>query len=333
MTISLRKGAVAAGVLAAALVALPACGTTNSPPGSSAPSAGATQGGLIAYVPPISGSAFFDTIACGVKTTVTGAGYEYISQAPPKFDAGLQTQIIQALQQRNPKAMIVDVVATKQLTPVLTNLTKRTAIVTSLEPIDVPGQVGSVLFDQKNFGRVQAQQLVKKMGTKGQVFLMDYQAGSQTLDERAQGIKEELRKYPDIEVVAHEYAVGDPTKAAQQTSAVMQRHPALSGVVATDVYSTAGVVNAVKAAKARHQVSIVSADLVPDTLRQLKAGDIDAFIATKNLALGQASGQAAVDALAGKTNQIPTYVPDALLAITKDNVAAADGPDYANKTC
>lgn len=327
------RGTVAAGALAVALVALTACSSSSTPTGGPAAPEGAGQGGLIAYVPPISGSPFFDTIACGVKSTVTGAGYEYVSQAPPKFDAGLQTQIIQALQQRNPKAMIVDVVATKQLAPLLTSLTKRTAIVTSLEPIDVPGQVGSVLFDQKAFGRVQAQQLVKKMGTKGEVFLMDYQSGSQTLDERAQGIAEELGKHPDMKIVGHEYAVGDPTKAAQQTSAIMQRHPGLTGVVATDVYSTTGVVNAVKAAKARSRISIVSADLVPDTLRELKAGDIDAFIATKNYALGQASGQAAVDALQGKKNQIPTYVPDALLPITQENVAAADGPDYANQTC
>lgn len=297
---------------------------------SSAPASGG-GGGLIAYVPPISGSPFFKTIECGVKDVVSTAGYDFVSQAPPKFDAGLQTQIIQALMQRNPKALIVDVVATKQLQPILSSLTSKTAVVTSLEPIDVRGQVGSVLFDQKAFGRLQADELVKSMGETGKVFLMDYQAGSQTLDDRAQGVTEELGKYPGISIVAHEYAVGDPTKAAQQTSAVLQRNPDLTGVVATDVYSTPGVINAVKAARAK--VSIVSADLVPDTVRELKAGEIVAFIATKNFALGQASGQAAVDALAGKTNTIPSYVDNALLAITPDNIAQADAPEFASRTC
>jgi len=309
----------------------PGTGTAGSASSTSAAGKVSSGTGLIAYVPPISGSPFFKTIECGVKDSVTAAGYQFVSQAPPKFDAGLQTQIIQALIQRSPKALIVDVVATKQLQPILTSLAKRTAVVTSLEPIDVPGQVGSVLFDQKAFGQLQAQQLVKHMGTKGQVFLLDYQAGSQTLDERAKGATEELAKYPGISVVAHEYAVGDPTKAAQQTAAVLQRYPGLAGVVTTDVYSTPGVINAVKAAKAK--VSIVSADLVPDTVRELKAGEIDAFIATKNYALGKASGQAAVDALSGKKNTIPTYVENALLAITKDNIAKADAPDYASKTC
>lgn len=322
---------------ATATASLLVAGCSSGSSSSTTPTANAgsdvKKGGLIVYVPPISGSAFFETISCGVKTAVTAAGYKFAVQAPPKFDAGLQTQIIQALQQRNPAAMVVDVVATKQLAPVLASLTKRTAIVTSLEPIDVPGQVGSVLFDQKNFGVIQAQQLVKKMGPKGQVFLMDYQSGSQTLDERAQGIQTELAKYPGVKIVGHEYAVGDPTKAAQQTAAIMQRFPGLTGIVATDVYSTTGVINAVKAAKARSKIVIVTADLVPDTLRELKAGDIDAFVATKNFALGQASGQAAVDALAGKKNQIPNYVADAQVAITKDNVALADSADYANKTC
>lgn len=319
-------------VALASLVLLGATACSSGSSSSGAPSAsGSSAGGLIAYVPPISGSPFFQTIECGVKDAVTGAGYQFVSQAPPKFDAGLQTQIIQALIQRSPKAMIVDVVATKQLQPVLTSMTKRTAVVTSLEPIEVPGQVGSVLFDQKAFGRLQAQQLVKHMGTSGQVFLLDYQAGSQTLDERAQGATEELGKYPGISIVAHEYAVGDPTKAAQQTAAVLQRYPHLGGVVTTDVYSTPGVINAVKATKSK--VSIVSADLVPDTVRELKAGEIDAFIATKNYALGQASGQAAVDALKGKQNTIPSYVDNALLAVTKDNAAQAEAPEYASKTC
>jgi ribose transport system substrate-binding protein len=341
MIATIRARLLLTGAAAAASLVAAGCssGSSSTTAATSAANAGAAnagaakKGGLIAYVPPISGSAFFETISCGVKTAVTAAGYKFTTQAPPKFDAGLQTQIIQALQQRSPAAMVVDVVATQQLAPVLTSLTKRTAIVTSLEPIDVPGQVGSVLFDQKNFGVIQAQQLVKKMGEKGQVFLMDYQSGSQTLDERAQGVQAELAKHPGIKIVGHEYAVGDPTKAAQQTAAIMQRFPKLSGIVATDVYSTTGVINAVKAAKARDRIAIVSADLVPDTLRELKAGDIDAFVATKNFALGKASGQAAVDALAGKQNKIPDYVADAQLAITEENVAVADSDEYANKTC
>lgn len=313
---------------AALLLSLSACST--SAPGSTSETA---AGGLIAYVPPISGSPFFATIACGVKQAVTDAGYEYVEQAPPKFDAGLQTQVVQALQQRNPKAMIVDVVATKQLVPILTNVAKSTAVVTSLEPAQVPGQKGAVQFDQKAFGVLQAQQLVKAMGEKGEVFIEDYQAGSATLDDRATGAMDELKKYPGISVVAHEYAVGDPTKAAQQTSAVLQSHKDLTGIITTDVYSTPGVVSAVKDASATSRVKIVSADLVPSTVAEVKAGEISAFIGSKNFELGVESGQAAVNAIKGKKNTVPSYVEDALLAITKDNIAMADDPDYASRTC
>ena len=310
-----------------------AVATTSCSSGSSTTTQGSKKGGTIAYVPPISGSPFFQTISCGVKSAVTKAGYKFIEQAPPKFDAGQQTQVVQALQQRSPAAMVVDVVASKELRAPLTALARTTRLVTSLEPVTIPGQYASVLFDQRNFGKLQAQALVKKMGKTGQVFLLDYQAGDTTLDQRYQGAAAELAKYTGIKVVSHQYAVGDPTKAAQLTSAVLQAHPGLTGVITTDVYSTPGVVNAVKEAKATSKVTVVSADEVPSTIAEVKAGQIYAFIATKNYELGKQSGQAAVQAAKGKkAAEIPSYVPNAQLTITSANLATANAADYVSRT-
>lgn len=315
-------------ILGGVTIALAGCtsGDPSADPGSVA-------GGEIAYVPPVSDSPFFTTIGCGVKAAVEAAGYEFYQQAPPSFDATLQAQVVQAVQQRGPVAMVVDVVATAQLAPVLATAAQSTTVVTSLEPIQFDGQQGAVEFDQVEFGRLQAQQLVDAMGEEGEVFLIDYQAGSATLDARAQGVLDELAQYAGITVVGHEYAVGDPTRAAQLTSATLQANPDLAGVITTDVYSTPGVVSALAEAGASDHVKVVSADLVDSTVQQVKDGTIVAFIASKNYELGLKSGQAAVDVLEGETLTVPTYVDDAYLPITADNIDMAEDDDYAPRTC
>lgn len=317
-------------IIGTALIALTISGCSSASPSDGN---AADQGGEIAYVPPLSDSPFFATIGCGVKDAVEDAGYTFYQQAPPSFDAALQTQIVQAVSQRDPAAMVVDVVATDQLVPALETAARSTTVVTSLEPIVFDGQSGAVEFDQAEFGRLQAQALIDAIGESGNVFLLDYQAGSATLDQRAEGALEELSKYPGINVVGHEYAVGDATRAAQLTAAVLQSTPDLAGVITTDVYSTPGVINAVAEAGKADEVKIVSADLVDSTVQQVKDGTIVAFVASKNYELGVKSGEAAIAALEGEDLEIPTFVEDAYLTITADNIDLASDPVYAARSC
>lgn len=320
-----------------ACVAVAACGSSDddSSGGADATAASsAADGGLIAFVPPISDSPYFTTIGCGIKDAVEAGGYEYLLQASPKFDATQQTQILQGLAQRKPKAIAVSVTDTKQLTPILANMAKTIPIVTTVDPIDVAGQSANVRTDQIEFGRLQARELIRVMGESGEVLLMDYQAGSQTLDDRATGIKEELAEHPGIEIVSHEYGVGDPTKAAQITSAVLARNPDLKGAVSTDVYDMEGVVTTIKQKDLRDQVALIAPDNVPNTVKWVRNGDIDALVATKNYAVGQATGEAAVDAAQGtKADEIPFLLPDASVVITKDNADLLDTDELKDRSC
>lgn len=310
--------------------------TETSEEGSDEQSAAADEPrGTIAWIAPTSGQAYYDAITCAVKTAAEEAGYDTILQNAPNFDPVVYDQMVTAVGQRRPDAILIDPIAGSDATPAMTQLIDAGTPVVSVEtPTDVPGQAGNVVVDAVEFGRLTARTLVEQMGETGEVMLMDYQLGSPILDARAQGIEEELAKHPGISIVAHEYGGADAAKASQLTLAALSRNPGITGIVPTDTYDMAGVVNAVKQQGLEEQITLVDIDATPSGIEHLTNGDIEALVVIKPAPYGREAVRVAIEAIEGQPAAEPVVLDDSFLVITPDDPSPLeDDPDLALEGC
>jgi ABC-type sugar transport system substrate-binding protein len=339
MTLLARRRLV--GVLSvgsiAVLVAGCGGGTATTAPADDSPAASPTQaaGGTIAWIAPTSGQAYYDAMTCAVKAAAEEAGFETITQNAPDFDPATYNQLVSAVIQRSPDVLLLDPIAGADATPAMQDAIDQGITVVTVEtPTDVEGQAGNVITDPVAFGRLTAATLVENMGESGKVMLMDFQLGSPILDQRAEGIMEELAQYPDIDIVAHEYGGADAAKAAQLTQAVLAKHPDLAGIVPTDTYDMAGSVSAVKQAKKLDQITMIDIDVTPSGIEHLEEGLIEALVVIKPAPYGREAVRVAVDALNGVENPDPLILEDSFLVVTEENASVLEeDPDLALASC
>jgi ABC-type sugar transport system substrate-binding protein len=294
-----------------------------------------SEGGTIAWIAPTSGQAYYDAMTCAIKQAAAAAGYEARTQNAPNFDAATYNQLVSAVAQTRPDALLIDPIAGAEATPAMLDaIADGIKVVTVETPTSAEGQSGNVVTDAVAFGRLTAATLVENMGETGKVMLVDYSLGSPILDQRAQGIQEELAKYPGIEIVAHEYGGADPAKAAQQVTAVLQRVPDLAGIVPTDTYDMSGAVSAVQQAGLLDQVTLIDIDVTPSGIGHLREGLIEALVVIKPAPYGREAVRIAVDAINGVANPDPFVIQDPFTVVTADNIDVLDtDPDLSLAGC
>jgi len=186
----------------------------------------------VAFVAAVSNNPYFDYMVCGAKHAAKDHHGTLIAQAPSKFDPVEQTQILNAIVARKPDAIVIDAIDVNAMRPPIKSvIDQHIPVVTAEEEIQVPGQVTNVVSDQVLAGRLGAQTLIKAMGTDtGKIFVMDFQPGVASTDERRKGFEAEIAQHPGLKYLGQQYARADSSKAAQLTLALIQRDPDLAGV-------------------------------------------------------------------------------------------------------
>ncbi|MBP1934303.1 substrate-binding domain-containing protein [Ammoniphilus resinae] len=163
-------------------------------------------------------------------------------------------------------------------------------------------------------GNVQAgikggEELARLIGEKGKVAIMT-KPGQANLEERIQGYKLAIAKYPDIEIVQIVDTQSDTNVAAQGAASLLQKYPDLAGIACVEAAGGSGAATAVKEAGKEGKVKIVAMDRGNDVVQAIKDGVISATVAQQ-------------------TALMPFYATDILfnmynndIAITNDNAKA-----------
>ncbi len=155
----MRRLSASAAMLTTAILATGAVASAQS----TAPS-GAT-GGTIAWIAPTSGQAYYETMTCAIKAAAAEAGFEARTQNAPNFDGATYNQLVSAVAQTMPDALLIDHIAGAEATPAMAEaIAAGIAVVTVETPTAVEGQAGNVVTDAVAFGRLTAATLVERMG-------------------------------------------------------------------------------------------------------------------------------------------------------------------------
>ena len=312
-----RWAAVLLLVLVATVVV--ACG------GDDSSSSGSSGGGggknyKMTLVAGVKGDEFYITMNCGAQEKAKELGVSLDFQGPDEFDASKQIPVLDAVTAKSPDAILIAPTDTKALFAPITQAAANSKIVLVDTTLDDPSMaVSQIASDNLKGGQTAGEELLKLIGGKGKVLVVNVKPGISTTDQRGQGFEQAVKGKPGVTYLGQEYDNDDPAKAASIVTATLSKHPDLKGIFATNLFSAEGSATALRQAGKLGQVKIVGFDAGPKQVQDLKDGLVQALIAQKPAEIGSQGVEQAYNALEGKptTKKIGTGFE----VVTKDNLS------------
>jgi ribose transport system substrate-binding protein len=181
--------------------------------------------------------------------------------------------------------------------------------------------------DNKLGGKQVAEHLAKLIGEKGKVYVVNTNPDVSSVKDRGDGFKEGIAEFPNVKLVGMDYCLDNQQKAAELTTAALQKNPDIVGIFGVNVFSAQGAAQAVKNAGLAGAVKVASWDATQTLIDALKGGDIDLVLAQLPAEIGSLGIDAGYKYLSAKTMPPKKIIPG-FQFFTKDNVNNADMQQY-----
>lgn len=300
--------------LAVAVVALSGC----KEKGASVADAGSRR--TLALVTAVANEPFSVALACGAFAEAKALGYELEVQAPPRLEPAVQASVVNTVTLKKPEAVLVAPVDAEALTRPLRTLADEGSrvVLVDTEVNDETVGVSRISSNNVQGGALGARALASLLPDGGFVLVLGARRGVAVTDDRVLGFKDALADFPKVKVVGEQYPGDDALKAEELVSALLVANPKVSAIFAASPVVGTGAAAALKAAGKTGAVKLVEFDATPTQVESLRAGTVQALIAQRPWAIGQAGVQQAVRALEGKLP--PPRVQTELVEVNAQNV-------------
>ncbi|SHG12274.1 ABC transporter substrate-binding protein [Streptoalloteichus hindustanus] len=306
-----RAYAVAAAVAAASM--LTACGG-GSETGS--------EGGKpkLYFLPGVKAEPFYVSMECGAKEEAAALGYEFVAKAPDKFDADLQLPLVEEARKAKAAAVLIAPTDERRLIAPMKDLDRNGTKVVEVDTTVLASGVSTsrVASDNVQGGRKAAETLLQLVNGKGKVLVLDTTLDTSSTNAREKGFAEVTTANSKITYLPKKYTDNDPTKAAQVVAQALTENPDLAGIFATNLNTTEGAANALRAAGRTGQVKLVGFDASPKQVEDLRNGAVQALIAQDPAGIGRQGVQQAVAAAQKKPAKSEIKVE--VVPITRDSM-------------
>jgi len=312
--------------LATSLGLLAAC-STGSAPGTPGSSAAPVKGRTVSLVLGVSGSPFYQALACGAQREAQKLKLDLKVSAGDKFAADAQLPVVNAVTALRPAvAAIVPTDAQALVQPLQKLVSGGTKLITvdqTLADLSLPS--AQVLTDNAKGGGLAAQEMNRELKGKGKVLVITQPPGSSAQDQRTSGFEEQLKQYPGIMFLGAQYQADDPQKAAQIVTSTLSANPDLAGIFSTNDQGAIGALTGLQQAK-NSRVSLIAYDAASAEVAALKNGTISALIAQNPQQEGSVAMQTAARLIEGKP--VDKKILTDLVVIKKGENAKADQYEY-----
>jgi ribose transport system substrate-binding protein len=166
----------------------------------------------------------------------------------------------------------------------------------------------AISSDNSQGGALAADTIAKLAHDKGQVAVINTVKGVSTTDLRQAGFLAEMKKYPNMQVVASDYDNDLLTQAEAISRSLILSHPNLVGIFGTNLYSAQGAGQGVAAAKEKGKIYVAGYDAEPAEITLLRQGVINILVIQNPAAEGALAVQDAYWALTGDKSMIKKSV-------------------------
>ncbi|MEZ4670038.1 MAG: ABC transporter substrate-binding protein [Anaerolineae bacterium] len=282
----------------------------------------------LGFVPGVNPDPFYITMSRGVNAAAARAGIKVIQQDPEQFNVQFSVPIVEALIAAGEIDTLVTAPNDKeQSIPVLQKASDAGIPVITVDTFIGDGDYanGPVTFplsyigsDNVQGGYIACSALADALGSGAKIYISNVRPGISTTDQREEGCKNAAADR-GLEVVRVDYNDNDANNAQQQTAAVLQANPDITGMFATNTFGALGAGAAIKNAGLEGAVQVALFDASEENIGYLKDGTVSLVIAQKPADMGYFGVLAALANARGYTS-VPKRVPTGYFVFTKDNV-------------
>jgi len=283
----------------------------------------------IALIPGLTADGFYVTMHHGAEAAAKAVGAELIYQGAAEWNVSLQVPVLDAVIAKKPHAILIAPTDKVQLIAPLKKAHDAGIAIVCVDTYigtgvfqtgagDADFPISYVASDNVLGGRMAARALAKAIGEKGKVYVSNVKPGISTTDQREEGFKDEMKKYPGIQVLETQFNDDDANKAAAQVQAVFGRVPDLAGVFGANLFSAGGTANGVTQAGQAGKIKIAGFDAPESIVAQLKDGTFELTIAQHPAEIGYFGFMAAYAHVTG--NPVPTAIGTGFSVMTKANI-------------
>ncbi|HWX41678.1 MAG TPA: substrate-binding domain-containing protein [Blastocatellia bacterium] len=270
---------------------------------------------------------FFIDMQKGAEDAAGRLGVHLIVQAAEReVDVEKQMQIIENLIQSKVAALCITPSGSKEVVPAIVKANRAGIPVVIVDTrVDgdtltnaggkVAGFIGSDNFDG---GKLAGEYIVKKLGGKGKVAILEGIPGHETGESRLKGFYQAIAGSPGIQIVSSQTANWERDQGYNVFQNVLQSHPDVQALFACSDLMALGAVEAIAAAGKTGKITVVGFDAFSEARDAVRKGLMDATVAQSPFDMGKLAVENASRVLKGEPIQEDTSIKIKL--ITKDNV-------------
>jgi ribose transport system substrate-binding protein len=159
--------------------------------------------------------------------------------------------------------------------------------------------VSNIQSNNVEGGRLAGERMAKLIGGKGSVIAIDNDPGFPISEQRIQGFKEAIAKYPGIKFLGVKYSHNEVSAAANIVSTTAGANADLVGVYSAETNNTEGAITGVREANKEGKISIVGYDTSDPIVQALKDGKVQGVIVQYPYGEGQKGIETLVKAVDG----------------------------------
>ncbi len=306
-----------AGVAVAASVALAACGSSSSSStsggsggsssassssggSSSSPTGGLKKGLKIEVIPKSLGNNYF-SVADSVKTGGALAALQALGATGRETSgsattAASQLPAIQAAIAQGANALLVAASDPNALCPTLKRAMAQGIAVVTYDS-DAPS-CRSLFVNQASsqaIGFSQTDLIAQQVHDQGQIAIVSGAASATNQNAWISYMKQELKKYPKIQLVSTVYSNDDPTTASQVVSGLLQHYPKLAGIVSPDSVGVVAAAEAVDTPQYKGKIKVTGLGTPLSMKKFIEDGSVQKFELWSPANLGYLAAYAAAN--------------------------------------
>jgi ribose transport system substrate-binding protein len=229
-------------------------------------------------------SPIFSAFRAGAGVAAKNLGVQVINYVPSTADSvAEQNQLVGDAIKDKPDAIVfVPVDYTKATDAVGKINAANIPLINANEKLSGGTVIGYVGTDDVTLARETGRYLLKLIGGKGEVVILDGPDGNLTAQGRAQGFRDVLKEFPDAKLLAGKSANYTRPLAKQTAGQFLRSFPQLDGIMAANDPMAIGAVDALKAAGRKATVVGINASReVMDLIKSsdvIGSGDYDTFV-------------------------------------------------------
>ena len=245
--------------------------------------------------------------------------------AQAETDVNGQISILENAVAGNPAAVVISPTEFKALGKPIDEAASKVKVIGIDSGADSKAFTSFLTTDNVQGGRVAADGLAAAIGAanggkvEGKVALITALPGAGSLEQRAQGFKEQLKaKYPGLELVADKYADGQATTGLNIATDLITANPDLKGIFASNLIMAQGVGQAVAENNLAGKLALIGFDSDEKLIKFLNDGVISGLVVQDPYRMGYDGIKTAL--AASKGEKVEANVDTGANLVTKANM-------------